>query len=345
MKGNEALPVLLMMLIQGVAANVAITHSTIAEEGNYQPTLPELDFDHREMEQKLKSGDISESQIPHHLVLLDENGKPVDAEHTSRMLSPQSYNFSDFSRLDCNPSTFTSCTETVSGNLPSGNNPLVIPCGECYTFDMTGNVTFAGGINILGKLAFPVNHQANIHTPFVFVQGELELTVDTPKVSPENKATSFILTGTEDVIFQPTESPNQNACDLLPEGKCNMGKKPFLIAGGKVNINAMSDSCTTHTPIVRKVYKEPSYNPEDFPQYVELPESCPVSGNMYISYDFSGSFGNWTGREGTFLISDDGNSLRVTNRKVHWQGPYLDITPMSPELCLVPNQEYLLEAR
>lgn len=347
--------IITLTLVPGIVA-VGNHQPIITEESDIKPSLFDdielADFDgirfDYNIEDKMKPINPDVQDYFHFMDeekedLFNIENKSVTSDR--RRLSATSALFGEFSPLTCNPVSWSSCTSKVSDNLPSKSSPLVIPCGQCYTFDMEGNVTFAEGINIIGKLQFPLNHKATISTPFVIVQGELEIVVDTPQVSPENKATTFILTGTNDVIFNPTDSPNQKACASLPNGQCNIGKKPFLIAGGKVNIMAISDSCITHTPIQRKIAKDPSYDPEDFPKFVELPMSCPKSGIKYISYDFNEGFGNWTGKEGTFLVSADGTSLTVTNRKLHWQGPYLDLTPIRPELCFIPGQVYLFVAR
>ena len=192
-------------------------------------------------------------------------------------------------------------------------------------------------------MVFPLNHKAVIFTPFVIVQGELEITVDHPNIAPDNIATRFALTGTDDVQFTPTDQPNQNACEQT-SGVCNLGVKPFVIVGGKVTINAMPESCMTHTPVLKQIRKDPTYDPEDFPKVVSLPPSCPQSGLSYISYNFDDGYGNWTGRDGAFLRSSDG-ALKVSNRKLTNRGPYLDMTPIRPEACLVPNQDYLFVAK
>jgi hypothetical protein len=297
-----------------------------------------------EFEEKLRNGSVDINQVPSYLLQVDDDGHPMMTTPSSRALSTNSAQIGTFERLGCNPSTWSSCDTLVSDKFPTAGNPLIIPCGECYTFDVSGNVTIAGGINIKGKLLFPTNHHAVISTPFVVVQGDLEITANHAQIRPEHMATRFILTGTEDVMFAPIDAPNQNACDLQPNKQCNLGPKPFLIAGGKVNINGMPESCATHTPIVKKIYKDPIYDPEDFPKLVSLPSTCPVSGINYISYDFENGYGNWTGRDGSFVDSANG-AVTISNRKLKNRGPYLDITPIRPELCLVPNQEYLFVSR
>ena len=303
------------------------------------------DVDDHEFEEQLRNGEVDIKDVPHHLLLFDDNGLPIEpsSSSSSRDLSTRSARIGTFGRLDCNPVSWTDCNTLVSNNLPSRNtNPLTIPCGECYTFDVDGNVTL-GGLNIKGKLLFPTNHKVNIFTPYVIVQGELEITVDHPSIAPENIGTRFVLTGTNNVNFTPRDAPNREACDRT-SGVCNIGKKPFLIAGGKVNIHALPDTCSTHTPILKKIHTDPIYNPEDFPSFVTLPPSCPQSGLSYVSYDFNSGYGNWTGREGGYMVMEDG-ALRVTNRKISNRGPHLDITPIRPELCLVPDQDYLFVAR
>ena len=273
----------------------------------------------------------------------DKRGK-TDSTDIAGILSANSAKIGTFSPLNCNPATFTNCSALVSNNLPAGNYPLTIPCGQCYTFDLDGNVTLAG-LNIEGKLLFPLNHKVNILTPYVIVQGELEISVDHDKITPNNIGTNIILTGTSDVYFQPTKAPNQNACEETGN-QCNLGVKPFVVAGGKVDINALPESCSTYTPVLQKKYTDPTYNYKDFPHYVTLPETCPQSGLSFISYNFdNGDYGNWTGRDGAFMEVMDDGSVKVINRKKEDRGPHLDITPIRPDLCLVPDQDYLLAAR
>ncbi len=311
------------------------------EDDNYVDYVEDLEFSER-----LRDGDVDMSEVPRHLLALDDNdGTPIEIKPASRLLSPQSAQIGTFQPLDCNPDSWTSssCSALVSDNMPSAGQPLTIPCNQCLTFDMTGDVTFADGIDIKGKLVFPVNHQATVYTPFVIVQGELEITVDHAQISPDNQATRFILTGTQDIIFTPTDAPNQNAC---PGNACNLGRKPFVVAGGKVNINSMPETCPTFTTVLGKRYKEPTYDPEDFPTVVSLPPSCPTSGESYVSYDFNGSYGNWTGRWGTYTEMVEGNTaMRVSNRRISHRGPAIDLTPVRPELCLEADQEYLFSAR
>ena len=255
-----------------------------------------------------------------------------------------------FQPLDCNSNPWSNCgSNLVSSIIASGTATLTIPCGQCYTFDVEGNVTL-GGLDIQGKLLFPLNHKVNIYTPYVVVQGELEINVNHATISPDHVSTNFILTGTQDVLFTPTESPNQNACSGATLGKCNLGKKAFVIAGGKLNIRGMPDDdtspspCATYTPVLKKIHKDPVVDPKNFAKFTLLPDTCPSSGRSFVKYDFETSYGNWTGRDGSFVNLGNG-SVRMSRRLLSDRGPYLDLTAMSPPYCLVPGQVYLLSAR
>jgi len=156
-------------------------------------------------------------------------------------------------------------------------------------------------------------------------------------------STQFILTGTSNICIDIDKAPNGSVC---PGTHCNFGKKPFVIAGGKVNINAMPDSCSTHTPILQKVFTDPTYNADDFTPFAEFPDACPYAGLSFVSYTFdNGDYGNWTGNYGTLMEVESDGAVRVTSRRLRDRGPHLDITHLGPDLCLVPNQDYLFTAR
>ncbi len=298
------------------------------------------------------------------------SGSGSHSKSRSRSLSPDTYKFGTFHPLDCNPEnndfSNTACTTLVSTRLPAAGQPLIVPCGQCYTFDLTGNVTAlsSSGIQVEGKLRFPPNHpETTIYTPYVIVQGELEITDNQDTLGPDNQGVRFILVGTGtddpeddvDILFSTNKSPNQNACASFENGQCNLGKKPFVVAGGRVNIqSAMPNGCETFTPVLSKVYKDPVYvnTTEKFRSYETLSPSCQSNApfqtdRVIASYDFTnGDNGNFTGRWGTYMVNSDGStSLRVTNRRLRDRGPSIDLTPLRPELCLVPDQDYLFTAR
>lgn len=140
-----------------------------------------------------------------------------------------------------------------------------------------------------------------------------------------------------------TENPNKNVC---PNGSCNLGPKPFFVAGGKLNIDAFPDNnCKTHTPIKNVLRSVPVKDSSDFPKYEEFPNTCPKSGTTLLRYTFDdGNVGNWTGGWGAYVEVSDG-ALKVTNRKRKENGPLLDITKLKPQLCLKPDRDYLFSVR
>ena len=252
-------------------------------------------------------------------------------EHLSRSLSANSASIGTFHPLDCNPVSWSSCDTLVSNNLPASNEPLIIPCGQCYTFDVSGNVTFSG-IDIKGKLLFPINHKVDVYTKYVFVQGELEIIVDHAKVSPDNLATRFVLTGTNNVYFSPTDAPNQNACAQQTNNQCEFGPKPFLVLGGKVNINSMPESCTTFTPVAKKIHTDLTAG------------SC---GELVFNGDAEDNFDiypmrKYIPRESLVVLEEDGNKFwRLTERI----DPRSSLMYQFDTNCFTAGVSYIFSAR
>ena len=152
----------------------------------------------------------------------------------------------------------------------------------------------------------------------------------------------FNITGTNDVTFTNamTSAPNTNVC---PNGSCNLGPKPFVVLGGKLNIRGFPDnSCKTWTPIKNVELKVPTQELANFDQYQEFPgsDTCPITGTTFYQSDFStGELGNpeWSASGGTLSIAD--GVLTVSERKNLDDGPTLDIYDSLS--CLEPDRDYL----
>jgi hypothetical protein len=130
-----------------------------------------------------------------------------------------------------------------------------IPCGECVILnagpdqELNGaTLEFGAGINIVGKLEIPSDADITLVTKYVFVQGELVMPpppdgsagttrspVSSVDVGPKVK---FTLYGTEDVMFK-ADNATDNA-HLMME---NISAKPFVVAGGRVDIRAIDHTC------------------------------------------------------------------------------------------------------
>jgi hypothetical protein len=113
--------------------------------------------------------------------------------------------------------------------------PLTIPCGRCVIVDYTdgSTITIPGGLNVVGRLHFPSSANVIVRTTAVFVQGSWSM--ETPD---EGKSVKVSLYGSEEQFLYPHSSCCENIDDVygydcscsVPE---SIGKKPFVVAGGK----------------------------------------------------------------------------------------------------------------
>jgi len=284
---------------------------------------------------------------------LEVPGTKTSKIPSSRHLSATSALMGTFYPLSCNANlTLLDCSvnKTSSLTLPSSGStsPLTIPCGTCYTFDLGSNVTLPTGLRVMGKLVFPTNYQTNIYTSYVLVQGEMVVRSNSSIISPGNLSVRFILTGTTDTILDTTSSdsdPNKLACNGT---LCNLGKKSFVMAGGRLDIQAFPPTCKSWTKVKDTVLQKPLKNSSLFASAVNPPAQCSfINGSLVFFQDSFSTFnGNWTGREGGYVFHNpfDG-TLTIANRKFSWQGPHIDLTRLMSSSCLIPNQDYLLTAR
>jgi len=143
------------------------------------------------------------------------------------------------SPLDCNDGKMEDCNSsavTISSlmALADDEEEVVIPCGTCLTVDYEdgSTVTFSKGLNIQGKFYFPSTANVEIYTSHVFVMGILEM--DPPV---DQNIVKFRLFGTETKFLFPVNN-NEGACGI---SGCNVGKKPFVVAGGQLKIRGLVD--------------------------------------------------------------------------------------------------------
>lgn len=150
----------------------------------------------------------------------------------------------DFSPLQCNSDINTdTCLNNAVGfsEIFSAEEsaPLTIPCGQCVVMDYIdgSTITVSGGLNVIGKLHFPSTANVVLRTTAVFVQGTWSM--ETPD---EGKSVKVTLYGSGEKILYPHASCCENVdignvygydCTCsMPEG---IGRKPFVVAGGKFN--------------------------------------------------------------------------------------------------------------
>eukprot|EP00985_Skeletonema_marinoi_P017693 scaffold9767_cov147-Skeletonema_marinoi.AAC.1 len=228
-----------------------------------------------------------------------------------------------------------------------GGGPVVVPCGTCLVYDLGAEATI-GGLNIIGKLLVPTNHKSTLSTPFIFVQGELEMSDDRP-ISEDNTSMKIVLTGNTDVMFTPHE-PVAGAAPL------NAGEKPFLVAGGKLNIRGWDDvegSGKTWTPILAMAEAD-RLHPNPIVGETAARTALPHLSNATITcpnkivHDFEGGvdFSVWKGGDGNILSYDEANgTLTATNLRLDSQGFRLDFTKLTKDCPITQDVTYLVTIR
>jgi hypothetical protein len=217
---------------------------------------------------------------------------------------------------------------------------VVIPCGKCITMDLLApNLTLAEGLDILGKLVFPDGYKLTLKTPFIRVQGELHMT--SSKIPNGQEDVKFILTGTDEQKFTPYDS-NFDKCN----GECSVGKKPIVVAGGKLVIEALPPDTKTWVNLhdVATDSTADTLSPQDYDSYKPPPviDGCDGEG-IYIHEDFSGPAGSY------FMPSLGTNVAYISSRLlVHNRTSSLHILQVDLKdirKCLQSNRIYLLTVR
>ena len=214
----------------------------------------------------------------------------------------------------------------------------------------TNSTSIIHGLDIHGKLYIPPNYKSTLHTPFVFVQGELQMS-DTNIISPQNESMKIVLTGLDNVTFVPADSnSNVNGTPF------NAGFKPFLVAGGKLDIRGWDigpeeERIASWAPVLSALEGPPPDPVLDVRHQVPLPiqpnsttRNCP---RVIAEYNFSNPIDLvWSGGDGALLTQDeDEGILQVSNLWRYWQGPRLDITKFTLDCPLRADVDYLITLR
>jgi hypothetical protein len=259
--------------------------------------------------------------------------------------------------------------------------PAKIKCGTCVKLDnVTGSVSIPTGLNIEGKLLIDSadyysegqgDGGVTIKIPFVLVQGILEIKSDRP-VSPTDSTElvkivlddSSLKAGAE--VLDLSQHVHLHNTDFCKMRSCSVGKKPIIVAGGKLDIEALPAACPSWTSL-QDVETRPITIPDEgtYPSPAKLgPEQleCPadpahhtLAGAVLDSVGFDSEAeigfgkGEFNGHWATYLIDTadshtPGNSyLRVTDRSATWQGPMVDMSDIIK--CMVPGKLYILTAK
>jgi hypothetical protein len=282
----------------------------------------------------------------------------------------------EFMPLDCNANLVEEpCNTTWSsmfGNRSTYRETVVIPCGKCIVMDkqvytQTQNQTdlrgsgtyrflrFLKGLDIQGKFVVPDGTPIYIKTTYILVQGELHL--ESSKPINGNPAIHITFLHSNDPIsFHPASNntntntnTNSSVCGG-PFHECDLGDRPFVVAGGKVNIRGLpSQEMPTWVPLLDIHASEWTVPPLEYQSYHAPPENCNGDG-ILMDHDFSqssppspfiagsdigatlGSYSEWTG-----------HSLKISQRRHAEHGPVVDMRDV--QHCLQAGVTYLLTAR
>ena len=245
----------------------------------------------------------------------------------------------EFQKQDCNLGDndwyeFTPCVHWDSLFPQDSTEEIAIPCGACVTMKKykNGELFNLGGLNILGKLEIPDSSKLTITTPYVFVQGILKMT-STAQVQ-ENPYINIVLTNDTDVSFVP----NGVNADLCPSGGCNVGSRPVVVAGGRLELKGLNYKCPTwsysrHITTVAEFV-------DSTDKYIEYEETP-------IEFNFTDGIGSWFGNLGakaTHVTGGPSPHLKVYDRIADWQGPFFDI-PVETRRVMGEGHNYVWSAK
>jgi len=287
-----------------------------------------------------------------------QDSKVVEQQQHRKLFENPTAGIGLFNPLSSNANlNTTSCDNSFASLVGTGTDVVTVPVGQCYTWDtsLTGDITI-GGLDIQGKLIIPKNHKATLYTPYVFVQGVFEMSDDN-LISPANRSMKIVLTGDTDVTFTPVDSNVGVAGTPF-----NAGVKPFLVAGGQLNIrgwdgmvDGSEDDAETWTSLIETAEKPPPnparssesslighqhcwtwegkrlcnpITPDSRAGTEEMPLPVPAGcSRQLVNHDFENDAHTnlWTAGDGQIIHHINGSLVLHDTIDREWQGFKLDI--------------------
>ena len=187
----------------------------------------------------------------------------------------------NYAPLSCNDNTVVDingpidmCTpfsQLVNETLTADPNArIVVPCGLCSIVDYTNGSTIIlpNGLNIVGRLHFPTSTNVKIETTNIYVQGLFDL----PSPLDNNNELTIHLYGTNEYWFSPHDGST---------GAQKVGKKPFVVAGGQIHIQAVDEACESWTQLITKVDDYSLRVKNDFADCLKLNDEILVTSSKY----------------------------------------------------------------
>lgn len=217
--------------------------------------------------------------------------------------------------MECNAGIAAAACQSWDSFAPDASAEVVIPCGKCVEIVETTEITVPQGIDIQGRLrlAPPQGSKITIKTGSVIVQGILS--IDTPYAPSADETVNFIMTDKgSDFKFKAFEE-NSVMC---PEG-CNVGRRPIVVAGGRLDINGLPDSCATWKQL-ESVSTTTGNNGGSGPTFKAPAASCSLRMEDETFDEFPNSWAPFNNAWVHAMNDTSGTYLEATNRHQKWQG-------------------------
>jgi len=202
----------------------------------------------------------------------------VDHDHTSFTPLPCNGGFT----MDCTPLNIADVVASASSSA------YVIPCGTCQV--LSESVDFAGGLNVEGHLKIlpPIDaaSELSITTPFVFVQGKFTVDMESEELLERKGSIHIELVEGDGADIHMIPHPHNSMACMGTMG-CNVGKRPFVVAGGAMDIRAYSQTCPSWTNLVDVVKGDimTELGPVEYEQAPQPLADCPET---VVREDFEG---------------------------------------------------------
>eukprot|EP00588_Corethron_pennatum_P000369 CAMPEP_0194285494 /NCGR_PEP_ID=MMETSP0169-20130528/30305_1 /TAXON_ID=218684 /ORGANISM="Corethron pennatum, Strain L29A3" /LENGTH=763 /DNA_ID=CAMNT_0039031631 /DNA_START=243 /DNA_END=2534 /DNA_ORIENTATION=+ len=140
-------------------------------------------------------------------------------------------------------------TSSLSSILSSSSSLIpTIPCGTCAIADLINGETLSApnGLDIEGMLYFPPSASGILEVAHIIVQGVLKIDPPTPLDDAQgrtNGQVKILLNGPDSDVYMTPHNHNAAACSMSG-GSCNVGKRPIVVAGGRLDIQGVRDIAT-----------------------------------------------------------------------------------------------------
>mmetsp|Transcript_6627 Transcript_6627/g.12509 ORF Transcript_6627/g.12509 Transcript_6627/m.12509 type:complete len:518 (-) Transcript_6627:1195-2748(-) len=212
---------------------------------------PQLRSGHTSPESKSATREIETFVVsPNDTADNDNHHETDDRRLVSMMYDRPSCNI-DVESQSCldNATPLSSLIELAEAS-GSSSSRVIVPCNTCAYVDITdgSTITLPAGLDIVGRLSFPSTANLILSTQSIFIQGILDMV----KPNMGNKVTVSLYGEEEDAYFYPHDACD-GGYDVACGARANVGKKPIVIAGGKLNINAWDPSCPSWTKLKFKL--------------------------------------------------------------------------------------------